>query len=442
MSATLNIYVKSEDGTPVEGAVVTVITKNASILPATRYTSGDGGCNLVDHGSGFEPPLEVDIVVVADGFKPWCSADEQFVLFGRNDINKEIRLTKSFKKPGRLGGCVPGVVPVKRAPLPPFDTDTTDPENGAHLHVNTRMWQQIPPRCTPHWWRGNAFGVTVPGLPYVTGGASGPAQTRALSWFLNRYPPKDQDRIIQANLDRNYDKFILSPEDSYASGQSIDDYVAMAAYVHQAGLVPAHMVFSKIHGRNPDPSRHDLLLEKLKEKGLLNVLSVGWELDLFMDPGSVITGQPSYIQKVIDHVWSRVYDAGPLMYVHFSPDKFSWQKDSPPPPDPRSLNGGDFWKPNVGKLTGNLYQCDPNWSVGMMQAKINDGLVRLKAGGAWGLPVDFDVVAYETIATKQYYDEADEDRGDLVGYEVLCSEGPMPVMGGCNGHRWPDGTAI
>jgi len=78
----------------------------------------------------------------------------------------------------------------------------------------------------------------------------------------------------------------------------------------------------------------------------------------------------------------------------------------------------------------------------MLQARINDVLVRLKAGGLWGLPADFDVVAWETIAQEQFLNRADEDRGDLVGFETLCTPGPMAVQGFGNGARMPDGNAI
>jgi hypothetical protein len=77
-----------------------------------------------------------------------------------------------------------------------------------------------------------------------------------------------------------------------------------------------------------------------------------------------------------------------------------------------------------------------------MQARINDVLVRLKAGGLWRLSQDFDVVAWENIGATQFNNEADEDRGDLVGYETLCAPGPMPVMGFGGGARYPDGRPL
>jgi hypothetical protein len=320
---------------------------------------------------------------------------------------------------------------VARGPLPPFDRATTDPDTGAPLPVHTRLTQSIPASGTRRWWRGNAWGVTVPGLPAVPGGATGPAQNRVLTWFLDRWTPEWQDRILRAHAERGYDRFVLSwPDSRDGAGQSLDQYVETTRRVAAAGLLPVHMLLSKVFdGVNPDPSRLDPVIDALLAEDLIPLTSVGWELNLF--------NSPEHLQRVIDHVDQRLADRSRnLLYVHFAPHYASWQPDRP------GGNGGEFWRPNIGKLTGLLYQCNPSWSVGMMQARINDVLVRLNAGGLWGLPVDFDVVVWETIATLQFENQADEDRGDLVGYETLCAQGPLPVMGFGNGARYPDGRVI
>lgn len=91
---TLNIYVKDQNQQPVAGARVAIITKNASILPATRYTEGDGGCNMYFQGPPFSPPLEVDVLVDADGFKPFCTGVGA-LMFGQDDINFQVMLSFS-----------------------------------------------------------------------------------------------------------------------------------------------------------------------------------------------------------------------------------------------------------------------------------------------------------------------------------------------------------
>lgn len=324
---------------------------------------------------------------------------------------------------------------VMRPPLGPFDPDTTDPDTGAPLPVCTTMQQTPPPRWTLRWWRNDSWGVTFPDLPAVPGGADGGGQTRVLSWFLDRYVRAGgigwEDKILQRNLQYGYDRFVLSPPDSIKGcGMSIADYTAMAVRVKQAGLEPCHMLLSKVYdGENPDPHSLDPLLDSLLAADVINLAAVAWEANLFMSP--------EHFQTVIDYVASRLpISATRALYAHFSPHYASWQPDRP------GGSGADFWPLQVGKLTGLLYQCDPNWSVGMMQARINDVLSRLIQGGLWGLPQTFDCVVWETIATLQFYDDADQDRGEMVGYETLCSVGPMPVMGYGNGCRCPDGSPM
>ena len=80
-----------------------------------------------------------------------------------------------FRKPKPVRKAAPLPTPTPRGPLPAFDRDTTDPDSGAPLPVHTTLTQAIPPPGTRRWWRCNSFGVTVPGLPFVPGGATGSA---------------------------------------------------------------------------------------------------------------------------------------------------------------------------------------------------------------------------------------------------------------------------
>jgi hypothetical protein len=132
--------------------------------------------------------------------------------------------------------------------------------------------------------------------------------------------------------------------------------------------------------------------------------------------------------------------------LHFFPHYISWQANDETPTD--------FWRANVGKVDGVLYQCDPAWTAGMMAARATDCLDRLAPGGIWGLddsgrghPLDFTV--WETIATQQFnnsYDGdgrlADEDIGNLKGYECTCAPGLMLVAGYGNGGRRQGGEPL
>lgn len=94
MALTLNVYVKSTDGQPIEGArVFAYIPASAAINPPTRLTSGDGGANLYFQG----PPLhgqKVTILVDAAGYRPWCNADPNGDVTPIDDgvVNVEARL--------------------------------------------------------------------------------------------------------------------------------------------------------------------------------------------------------------------------------------------------------------------------------------------------------------------------------------------------------------
>lgn len=384
----------------------------------------------------------------------------------------------------------PSVPVVPRAPLPPFDTLTYDPETGASLPVYTTL-REAPP-ITPEvgWWRGSAWAITLADLPLVPGGATGPAQSRVLTYFLDRYGRSFEDKIIEAHLQRGYTHISLSPTDSFANGQSEDDYVAMAQRCKRAGLFVHHLMRSKyypwpspskasksksksrptmdptlnrLRERRPTLSTKDAaeilkghppkaatfsanasgdmdgpnaLIERLLDVGAMDVETPAWESNYC---------SPEEVREMIDHDAALIGDRCRIM-IHFFPHYISWQANDESPTD--------FWRANYGKVDGILYQCDPSWSAGMMAARATDGLDRLAPGGLWGLTDsgrghDIWYVGWETVATKQFNNDvdgdgrvSDEDTGDLKGYEFQCAPGRMVVRGPGNGGRLPDGNPL
>jgi hypothetical protein len=335
----------------------------------------------------------------------------------------------------------PRPTPQPRAPLPPFDEGTWESVDGgapAFHPVYTELPAPPAPFGDARWWRGDAWGVTVPGLPYVAGGAQGAAQSRVLTYFLDRYGREWEDRILDAHLVRGYTHFSLSPQDSFAHGLSLADYVAMATRVRRAGFHVHHLLRSKYYTAPTfDPADARPTIEALLEADALQILTPGWECNFW---------SPTMVRQMIDHD-AAVVGTRCLVMLHFYAHYISWQENHETPTD--------FWKANVGKVDGVLYQCDPVWSAGMASARINDALVRLSPGGLWGLgdsgrghPID--VVGWELIATLQFNNGhttpdgrlADEDMGNLRGYELLCTPGPMSVYGFGNGARMPDGSVL
>lgn len=359
---------------------------------------------------------------------------------------------------------------VARSPLPPFDADTVDPETGAPLPVYTVLRESPPAKADVSWWRGDAWGITIPGLPIVPGGAGGEAQSRVLTYFLDRYDRHSgggqtwEKTILDQHRANGYSHISLSPQDSFADGMSEDDYVRMAVRCRQAGLDVHHLMRSKYYtavsgsqqsmdptlnrlrerrripptqfSASPDLSAPAALINRLLAEGAMQIESPAWEMNYW---------SPEIVRAMIDHDASVIGTRCRIM-LHFYPHYISWQSNSETPTD--------FWRANYGLVDGVLYQCDPAWSAGMMAARTQDCLDRLAPGGLWGLsdsgrghPIDLTV--WETIATCQYGNGhdgdgrlANEDVGNVKGYENTCAPGLMCVKGFGNGARLLDGAPL
>jgi hypothetical protein len=324
----------------------------------------------------------------------------------------------------------------QRPPLPEFDRDSVDPDTGAPLPVYTVL--RVPPSDESFFWRGDTWGLTIEGLPYVAGGADGPARNRVLTYFLDRYGRAWEEKILSLYCDHDrYTHISLSPQDSFSAGQSEDDYIKMSVRCRKAGLEVHHLMRSKYYtSDSPVLSDPDHLVERLLQEDAMQVLTPAWEMNYW---------SPSVCRRMIDHDASLIGTRAQIM-LHFYPHYISWQENHE--------TAADFWRQNYGKVDGVLYQCDPHWTAGMMAARITDGLDRLAPGGLWGLSDsgrghDIWYVAWETIATCQFNNLtdgdgrlADEDIGNLKGYECLCSPGRMTVKGYGNGGRMPDGSRL
>jgi hypothetical protein len=331
----------------------------------------------------------------------------------------------------------PPPVIVPRGPLPPFDVATTDPDTGAPLPVYTTLREAPPTKADVRWWRGDAWGITIPALPYVQGGATGPAQQRVLTYFLDRYGPTYEKKILDQHRAHGYTHISLSPQDSFAAGQAADAYVAMAVRCKAAGLFVHHLLRSKYYtADHPDLTAMDPLVETLLAEGAADVITPAWEMNYW---------SPEVVRQMIDHDADVIGDRARIM-LHFYPHYIAWP--------PNNETSAEFWQKNYGLVDGILYQCDPTWTAGMMAARITDGLDRLAPGGMYGLgdsgrghPIDY--IVWETIATCQFGNLrdgdgrlADEDVGNVKGWECTCAPGLMTVKGFGNGARRPDGTPL
>ena len=331
----------------------------------------------------------------------------------------------------------PRPIPRPRGPLPRLDSDTTDPDTGAPLPVHKTINGAIPPFDDQSYMRANLWGVTIPGLPPIPGGAGGAAQERMLSYLFERYPRAVQDLGLRTYAERGYRHFWRSwPDARSNSGQSLQQYVDDTKRVQDAGLIPCHFLRSKDYdGRNPDPTLVDQAVDALLAIDGIPWACHAWEASLFYDPARLRATIEHDATRAPSVRWCVHLQEG---YADFGPDGHG--------------HGPAFWKANIAVGVKTLlyqYKVAPAWSAGMMQARGNDVSVRLVQGGLWGLPETVDWIGFEVIAQLQFNNQVDgdgrlatEDIGDLKGYEILCTPGPLPPRGFGNGARMPDGRVI
>ena len=280
-----------------------------------------------------------------------------------------------------------------------------------------------PFRNAPRYWRGNMCGVRVSGLPPVDGGAADPSLV--LSWFIDRYILTDRLRIYTAWRTRGYTHALLSWPDSRAVGQPPAYFLSTCLELIADGFYPCVMLTSKAY----DPPDVASILDGLRLVlpllvGVVPLFCVGWELSLWLSPMQV--------QQLIDALPPQwLAQSGTLGYVHFQEGYFAYQLPG--------LTTADFWKANVGKLTGVLHQRDLSWDQPMYQARITDCLQRF--AGGFNFPADsgfghpFDFVALEITAQPQFNGQMTEADGDAWGQVALTTPaiGDVRVQGSGNG---------
>lgn len=293
----------------------------------------------------------------------------------------------------------------------------------------------IPATPNLRWFRGNMCGLRIPGLPPVSGGAADPELF--LTWFYDRYSPADRATIRAAYVAAGYTHFHLSWCDSRVFGTSIATYVALAQELAAAGLYVGHFWCGKDQdtGKTNAAIMADItpVITALQAAGgVLPWCSVGWELSLWRSP---IPADPDSCQGLIDAIAALVVPWCNL-YVHFQEGYLSF-------PQPGDTNA-QFWNPNVGKLTGCLYQKALPQDNGLFQSTLGDCLERFAGNDGFvtnsGFGHPFDLVTYEVTASYQFAGSLTRAQGDAVGLAGIYAPartGPGPttavVMGYGNG---------
>jgi hypothetical protein len=336
-----------------------------------------------------------------------------------------------------------GLVPVLNAPVNPGTaTPPTVPATTGNFPVNISLPLAqptgIPARPNLRWFRGNMCGLRVPGITAVPGGAADPSLF--LSWFYDRYSPADRATIRAAYVAQGYTHIHLSWCDSRVFGTTQAQYVTFAQELAAAGLYVGHFFCGK--DQDSGKSNADIMTDITPLIGLLQAAAVipwccvGWELSLWRSP---MVADPTSVQGLVNSIAALVVP-GSNLYVHFQEGYLSF-------PEPGHPNA-DFWNPNVGKLTGILYQKALPQDNGLFQSTIGDCLTRFAGNDSFsntsGFGHPWDFVTYEVTASFQFAGSMTQAQGDAVGLAGVYAPfktGPGPttavVMGygnGCTGN--------
>jgi hypothetical protein len=408
------VVVVNAAGQPVEGATVK-LNANDACGPRWGRTNADGYVLFAFPDS----VLDSDVSVWADGYTDYVesltgprqlSQIEQTILIGATSENpQDVRLPP-------LRSLRP--VPTPRGPLPPFPPGSYD---------RTLPWT-LP--TGPAVLRADAWGVTLPGAPWVLGGSSEHPE-RILSWFLDRFPEEWQAKILWQHGLNGYTHFILSAPDSIQGNeQSLDQFVALCRSVK--AVLPYVTVFlgSKLYQPRDQTAAQwiayvDPIMDALIAAQAVDEFVPAWEWNLFNVPGQTTL-------DVFRHVGQKAHAAQTSCWLHFSPEVTSWFVNG----DPRGRYG--FWADLGADVDGLLYQTHPEWSIGETQARLVDTLTQFGQQGL-GHKLRF----YEDQAELMFsHDRPNEDDANLRGYLACCTNGVSRVYGYGNGARCPNGDPL
>lgn len=380
----LNVNAIGSDGEPINGAIVTLFVMDAAGKPAP-----------------FEPAIR--------NWGNFYSADVPYAPGG------------SVGPYQVYGSATAQGYGTSYLPMTPWDGKAT-----LTLTVTLQLFKR-PFAPAPRVWTGNMCGQRIAGLPPVAGGAAD--ASLFLSWFYDRYESPTRAVVRAAMKSCGYLDVLLSWPDSRSAGATPAAFVATCRELISDGFRPAVMLCSK------DIDPHDVpgILANVMPVlplliGLVPRFCVGWELSLWLSP--------TQVQQLIDAftpIW--LTQAGTLGYVHWQEGYFSFPQ--------QGQDNASFWRMQVGKLHGVLYQRRLTDDMPLYQSHLADCTSR--CAGNFNMPADsgfghpFDTVALEITAMPQFNGQMSEAEGDAWGRCALTTPaqhgpvGEVSVMGSGNG---------
>lgn len=341
-----------------------------------------------------------------------------------------------------------------RPPLPPWPPGD---------YVRELPW--VPPEGRDYY-RGDAWSVTIPGMPWVPG-ASSEYPERVLSWFLDRYTPDWQHKYLNVYAGYQYTHFALSAADSLSpttaggppvgppgAGQSLQQFVATCKLVKSYGLYAHVLLGSKVfwpHDMIPDAycGWAFPIMDALMDADCVDEFVPGWEWNLWNVPG------PSSVE-IFRRIGERAHSGGRSCWSHYGPHTTSWFADG----DPRGRFG--FYDDLGDTMDGINYQAGAYgsddlsvppelrgqpWTPADLQARIVDSLWEFGDREKHGKFVP-KFRLWEDVAIFQFdHPHPTEDEANQRGFIGCCTvdnvkHGPAKVWGFGNGGRRPDGSRL
>lgn len=288
------------------------------------------------------------------------------------------------------------------------------------------------PNGAPHdrdFIRADAWGVDVPGLPFVTGGSSEHPE-RLLTGFLYKYDRDLWPQIFKVYAAHGYTHWVLWIDALEAEDAlTLDDFVAMCREIKRHGFYVQVGLNSKVYEPRDQTfeqwkARLEPLLDRLIAEKVIDEGAV-WEWDSYNEPGQTTIDTFKWIGQ-------KLHAAGVSFWIHFLPEHTSWFADG----DPRGRYG--FYADLGDDVDGLQYQSDPGWDIGELQARLVDTLIQFARQGN-----HHKLRLFETTASTQFtHDKPTEAEANLYNYLGLSTKGPAPLWGSGNGVRLPSGASI
>ena len=347
----------------------------------------------------------------------------------------------------------PAIPLVQRAPL-------VLPTPGLERYADTLPW--VPP-LTRDYLRGDMWGITMPGAPWVPGACSDiladgtKTWERILSWFLDRYPLPFQLAYLAKTASYGYTHVLLSygdscgpvdngPQSPPGNARTLEQFIETCWLVKSITSARDSLPLSVaiwLGSKYFHPSNMTLaqfqdyfgpVLEQLFAAHAIDEIMPGAEWNLWQDPNQTI--------PIFKWVGQWAHQQHVTTWFHGSPHYVWWGPDG--------TDRFAFWENLGADCDGVNYQTDPAWTADEVQARAVDSLWAFGvAGNQHKFRIFEDTAAYQWSGRPlpPTMIPADEAQGVARGYTNSCTvdnvRGSDAVVWGYgNGGSMPDGTVL